>query len=82
MFLNYSAPIEQKWYFLPWLLVKRLKKLSQQFFQNLESVIMEFIWFIARVSFNIAAHDNPNIIDCSIIEPYIYLIMSDNKIAG
>lgn len=82
MFLNYFAPIEQKWYFLPCLPVKRLKKLSQQFFQNLASVITEFIWSIARVSFNTAAQDNPNIIDCSIIEPYMYLIMSDNKIAG
>lgn len=55
MLLNYFAPIEQKWYFLPWLLLKRVQKLSQQFFQNTASVISEFTGPTARVSFNVAA---------------------------
>lgn len=43
MFLNYFAPIEQKLYFLPLLLVKRVQKQSQQFFQNLVSIITDYM---------------------------------------
>lgn len=66
MFLNYSAPTEEKWCFLPWLLVKRLQKQSQQFFQNLVSVITEFTGCTAKASCNRAAQDTHTIIECCI----------------
>lgn len=74
MFLNNSAPIEQKWLFLPWLLVKTLQKQSQQFFQNLVPVITEFTGCTARASCNRAAQDTHTITEwCYYWSPHILL---------
>lgn len=55
---------------IPRLLDDRLQKESQQFFQNLVSVITEFTGCTARASQNRAAQDTHTMIQCCITGVY------------